>query len=148
NSMAGQKIADAKAAAARFVQGLPAADELAVYGFGAKPYLGTAFPATPVTAATALTQLGTGGDPGTAIYGAVQMASDDMAKEHAGKRILIILSDGASQNDTATLADATAAAKAAGATVYAVSIGGNAAALSQLRQLTNPTGGQTIPAAD
>ena len=36
------------------------------------------------------------------------------------------MSDGASQNDTATLAEATAAAKAAHATVYAVSIGGNA----------------------
>ena len=59
-----------------------------------------------------------------------------------------MLSDGASQNDTATLADATAAAKAAGATVYAVSIGGNADALAQLRQLTGPTGGETIAAAD
>ena len=148
NSMAGQKIADAKAAAARFVQGLPAEDVLAVYGFGAKPYVGTAFPANPVTAATALTQLGTGGDPGTAIYGAVQLASDDLAKQHAAKRILIVLSDGASQNDTGTLADATSAAKAAGATVYAVSIGGNATAISQLRQLTDPTGGQTVAAAD
>jgi tight adherence protein B len=148
NSMAGQKIADAKAAAARFVQGLPAEDVLAVYGFGAKPYVGTAFPANPVTAATALTQLGTGGDPGTAIYGAVQLASDDLAKQHAAKRILIVLSDGASQNDTGTLADATSAAKAAGATVYAVSIGGNATAVSQLRQLTDPTGGQTVAAVD
>jgi tight adherence protein B len=148
NSMAGEKIRDAKAAAARFVRGLPAEDVLAVYGFGAKPYVGTAFPANPVTAATALNQLGTGGDPGTAIYGAVQMASGDLAKEHAAKRILIVLSDGASQNDTATLAEATAAAKATGATVYAVSIGGNATALSQLRQLTGPTGGQTVAAAD
>jgi tight adherence protein B len=148
NSMAGQKIADAKAAAARFVQGLPAEDVLAVYGFGAKPYVGTAFPANPITAATALTQLGTGGDPGTAIYGAVQMASDDLAKQHAAKRILIVLSDGASQNDTGTLADATSAAKAAGATVYAVSIGGNATAVSQLRQLTDPTAGQTVAAVD
>jgi tight adherence protein B len=148
NSMTGAKIRDAKAAAARFVQGLPAGDVLAVYGFGAKPYVGTAFPANPVTAATALTQLGTGGDPGTAIYGSVEMASQDLAKEHAGKRVLIVLSDGASQNDTATLAAATAAAKAARATVYAVSIGGNATALSELRQLTGPTGGQTVAAVD
>ena len=54
NSMAGQKIADAKAAAARFVRSLQAGDELAVFGFGAQPYVGTAFPANPVTAATAL----------------------------------------------------------------------------------------------
>jgi tight adherence protein B len=148
NSMAGAKIRDAKAAAARFVQSLPAGDELAVYGFGAQPYVGTAFPANPVTAATALTQLGTGGDPGTAIYGSIEMASQDLAKQHAGKRVLIVLSDGASQNDTATLAAANAAAKAANATVYAVSIGGNATALSELRQLTSPTGGQTIAAAD
>ena len=110
NSMAGDKIRSAKAAAARFVQGLPAADVLAVYGFGAKPYVGTAFPANPVTAATALTQLGTGGDPGTAIYGSVQMAAQDLAKVHAAKKVLIVLSDGASQNDTASVADATAAA--------------------------------------
>jgi tight adherence protein B len=148
NSMAGPKIGAAKAAAARFVQGLPAADILAVYGFGAKPYVGTAFPANPVTAATALTQLGTGGDPGTAIYGSVQMASQDLAKVHASKKVLIVLSDGASQNDTASLADATAAAKAAHATVYAVSIGGNATAISELRQLTSPTGGQTVAAVD
>ena len=148
NSMAGDKIRSAKAAAARFVQGLPAADVLAVYGFGAKPYVGTAFPANPVTAATALTQLGTGGDPGTAIYGSVQMAAQDLAKVPAGKQVLIVLSDGASQNDTASLADATAAAKAAHATVYAVSIGGNATAMSELRQLTSPTGGQTVAAVD
>jgi tight adherence protein B len=148
NSMAGQKITDAKAAAARFVSSLQAGDELAVYGFGAKPYVGTAFPASPVAAATSLTQLGTGGDPGTAIYGAVQMASDDLAKVKAQKHVLIVLSDGASQSDTASLADATAAAKAAGATVYAVSIGGNPTALDELRQLTGPTGGETIAAAD
>jgi tight adherence protein B len=148
NSMAGQKIADAKAAAARFVARLQAGDVVAVYGFGAKPYVGTAFPASPVSAATAVTQLGTGGDPGTAIYGAVKMASDDLAKESAQKHVLIVLTDGASQSDTATLADATAAAKAAGATVYAVSIGGNATSLTQLRQLTGPSGGETIAAAD
>jgi tight adherence protein B len=148
NSMAGQKIADAKAAAARFVQSLQPGDELAVYGFGATPYVGTAFPASPVTAATALSQLGTGGDPGTAIYGSVQMASEALAKESAQKHVLIVMSDGASQDDTATLAEATAAAKAAHATVYAVSIGGDATAISQLRQLTDPTGGQTVAAAD
>jgi tight adherence protein B len=148
NSMAGQKIADAKAAAARFVQSLQAGDALAVYGFGAKPYVGTVFPASPVAAAASLTQLGTGGDPGTAIYGAVQLASQDLAKEKAQKHVLIVLSDGASQDDTATLAEATAAAEAAHATVYAVSIGGDATALSELRQLTDPTGGQTIAAAD
>jgi tight adherence protein B len=148
NSMAGQKIADAKAAAARFVGSLQAGDVLAVYGFGAKPYVGTAFPATPVSAATAVTQLGTGGDPGTAIYGAVKLASDDLAQESAQKHVLIVLSDGASQSDTQTLAQALAAAKAAHATVYAVSVGGNPTALSQLRQLTGPTGGETIAAAD
>jgi tight adherence protein B len=148
NSMAGEKISDAKAAAARFVHSLQTGDDLAVYGFGATPYVGTAFPANTDTAAAALSRLDTGGDPGTAIYGAVQMASDALAKEHAPKRILIVLSDGASQNDTASVADATAAAKAADATVYAVSIGGNATALSQLRQLTDPTGGETISAAD
>ncbi len=148
NSMAGQKIADAKAAAARFVRSLQAGDELAVFGFGAQPYVGTAFPANPVTAATALSQLGTGGDPGTAIYGSVKMASEALAKEPAQKHVLIVMSDGASQNDTATLAEAAAAAKAAHATVYAVSIGGNAQALAQLRQLTDPTGGQAIAAVD
>ena len=148
NSMAGQKIVDAKAAAARFVQSLQPGDELAVYGFGAQPYVGTAFPANPVTAATALSQLGTGGDPGTAIYGSVKMASEALAKEPAQKHVLIVMSDGASQDDTATLAEATTAAKAAHATIYAVSIGGNATALAQLRQLTDPTGGQTIAAAD
>jgi tight adherence protein B len=148
NSMAGQKIVDAKAAAARFVQSLQPGDELAVFGFGAQPYVGTAFPANPVTAATALSQLGTGGDPGTAIYGSVKMASEALAKQPAQKHVLIVMSDGASQDDTATLAEATTAAKAAHATIYAVSIGGNATALEQLRQLTDPTGGQTIAAAD
>ena len=148
NSMSGQKIVDAKASAARFVESLQAGDELAVFGFGAEPYVGTAFPANPVTAATALSQLGTGGDPGTAIYGSVKLASEALAKEPAQKHVLIVMSDGASQDDTATLAEATAAAKAAHATIYAVSIGGNASAIAQLRQLTDPTGGQTIAAVD
>ena len=148
NSMAGQRLKDAEAAAGRFLGSLQAGDELGVYGFGAKPYVAATFPADTTSAVAALEQLGTGGEPGTAVYGAVKTAADDVANVRADRRVIVVLTDGASLNDTASLADAIAAAKAAHATVYAVSIGGSPQSVDELRRLASSTGGVVVSAAD
>ena len=127
NSMAGQKIADAKAAAARFVAGRSRPGTRSrVYGFGAKPYVGTAFPANPVTAATAPRparhrRRSRHGDLRRRPDGVGGPREAAAAKQRADRP----LRRRVRRTTPATLAEATAAAKAAHATIYAVSIGGN-----------------------
>jgi tight adherence protein B len=148
DSMHGQKLSDAVAAATTFVDGAQSGDTMGVYAFGATPYVGVALPATSAAAGSGLAALGTGGKPGTAIYGGVQMAAQALATTHASKRAIVLLTDGTSANDTATLAQAVAAAKAAHATIYSVGIEGSAAGQSALRTLASSTGGEFLQATD
>ena len=90
---------------------------------------------------TAISQLGTGGQSGTALYGAVKMASDDLHTAPAQRRIMILLTDGASQSDTATLDEALKPAKQAGVTVYPIGIATTRPAQAVLDQIAKATGG-------
>ena len=148
NSMRGAKLAAATAAAERFVGSLQPGDVLGVYGFGATPYPQAPLPTDPTGATAALAALHTGGQSGTAIYGAVVMASQALAAQPAARHAIVLITDGASSNDTATVAQAVAAAKAAHVAVYAVSIAGTPDAVAALHSLTAPTGGEVVLAAD
>jgi tight adherence protein B len=148
DSMHGKKLADAEAAATTFATGSQSGDLMGLYGFGSKPYVVTAMPATSSAVVTGLGQLATGGPAGTAIYGGVQTAAQALASQHAATRAIVLLTDGSSANDTATLAQAVAAAKAAHATIYSVGIEGSAGGQSALRTLAAQTGGQFLQATD
>jgi tight adherence protein B len=148
NSMRGAKLAAATTAAERFVGSLQPGDALGVYGFGAAPYAKAPLPTDPTGANAALAALHTGGPAGTAIYGAVVMASQALAAQPAARHAIVLITDGASSNDSATLADAVSAAKAAHVSVYAVSIAGTPASVGSLNALTGPTGGKVILAAN
>jgi tight adherence protein B len=148
NSMRGAKLAAATAAAERFVGSLQPGDALGVYGFGAAPYPKAPLPTDTTGATAALAALHTGGRSGTAIYGSVVMASQALAPQPAARHAIVLITDGASSNDTATLAQAVSAANAAHVTVYAVSIAGTPDAVASLQALTAPTGGAVVLAAD
>jgi tight adherence protein B len=147
-SMHGQKIADAVAAATTFVTGVQSGDSLGVFAFDSKPYLAVGLPGTSTAAAGGLASLATGDHPGTAIYGGVQMAARALAAQPINHRAIVLLTDGSSDHDTATLAQAVAAAKSAHATIYSVGIEGSASGTSALQALASQTGGQFLQATD
>src|SRR6476661_2341540 len=111
NSMAGQKMTDAIAAATRFVGAQKDGNLLGVYGFDSTAYAAARLSPDRTEVDSAISQLGTGGSSGTALYGAVKLASEDLRTAPAQKRVLILLTDGASQNDTASLDEAIASAE-------------------------------------
>jgi tight adherence protein B len=148
NSMAGAKIGDAITAAKRFVDAQKDGNVLGVYGFGA-----TAYPAARLTpdrteVDTAISQLGTGGAPGTALYAAVQLAANDLRTAPAQRRVMILISDGSSEHDSATIAQAMSAAKAASVTIYPIGIATDSTAQAALDQLAAATGGTASQATD
>jgi Mg-chelatase subunit ChlD len=144
DSMHGQKLADAEAAAATFVTGAQSGDVMGLYGFGAKPYVVTALPATSSAVVTGLGQLATGGPAGTAIYSGVQMAAQALQAQHASTKAIVLLTDGSSANESTTLDQAVSAAKAAHATIYSVGIEGSGSGQDALQTLASsyrpPTG--------
>jgi tight adherence protein B len=148
NSMHGQKLSDAEAAAATFATGSQSGDVMALFGFGAKPYVVTALPGTSSAVVTGLGQLATGGAPGTAIYSGVQMAAQALQAQHASTKAIVLLTDGSSANESTTLAQAVSAAKAAHATIYSVGIGVSGSGRAALQSLASETGGQFLPATD
>jgi tight adherence protein B len=147
-SMQGHKLADAIAAATTFVQGTQSNDSLGVYAFGSRPYIAVALPADSATAASGIANLATDPKPGTAIYGGVKEAADALAATHADRKAIVLLTDGSSDHDSATIDDATAAAKAAHAAIYAVGIEGSANGQAALETLAHDTGGQFLQATN
>jgi VWFA-related protein len=148
NSMAGQKLSDAITAAKRFVDAQKNGNVLGVYGFGATAYPAARLTPDPTEVDTAISQLGTGGASGTALYGAVELAADDLRTAPAQRRVMIVITDGSSERDSATMAQALAAAKAAGVTVYPIGIATDPNAQSALDQLASTTGGTASQATD
>jgi tight adherence protein B len=142
-SMKGQPLHDAIGAATRFVFRQSPDALLAVYGFGAQAQIAAQFPASRTGAIAALDQLGVGTQHGTAIYQAVVDASQALASQTAGKRVLVLMTDGTSVRDHNTLAQALAAVKAAHVTVYAVSTSGRTS--GPLQTLASASGGRLVP---
>jgi tight adherence protein B len=145
-SMKGQPLHDAIGAATKFVFRQSPDALLAVYGFGAQAQIAAQFPASRTGAIAALDQLGVGTQRGTAIYQAVVDASQALASQTAGKRVLVLMTDGTSVRDHNTLAQALAAVKAAHVTVYAVSTSGRTS--GPLQQLASASGGRLVPVTD
>jgi tight adherence protein B len=141
NSMKGQKLTDAISAASGFVNTQKNGNLLAVYGFDSQPYPAAVLSPDKTQIVTAISQLGTGGASGTALYGAIKMASTDLQAAPAQRRIIILLTDGASSSDSATFAEALAAAKGAGVDIYPIGIATTGTAQTALDQLAKETGG-------
>ncbi len=139
NSMSGQKLQDAINAASGFVSTQKDGNLLAVYGFDSQPYPAARLSPDKTEIVTAISQLGTGGQSGTALYGAVKMAASDLHTAPAQRRIMILLTDGASQSDTATLDDALKAAEEAGVDVYPIGIATTGNAQAVLDQIAKAT---------
>src|SRR5439155_6560859 len=144
NSMRGQPLASAIAAALKFVTSLPTDQtvRVGIVEFAAKPKV-----VQPLTddRSALLTKLGSlSTRQGTALYDAVRTASSQFAGP--GQRNIVLLSDGGDRSSTAGLRDAIAAAKGAHAAIFAVGLQTHDTDVRALQSLARNTGGVYSPA--
>lgn len=90
---------------------------------------------------------------GTLLYDAVYLAAHDKLRQEAGRKVLVMLTDGGDQGSQETLRTATEAAQKANAIIYVILIadrgfyGGGGMIFNgdrQMEQLTHDTGGRVI----
>jgi len=119
-SMKGAPLADAKAAAARFVGAMGAEDRIALVSFSTAPKVLADFTSDKASLTASVDGLAASGD--TAVYDALVKASALIGASDASRQAVVLLSDG---GDTVSVNDANkalASVKAAGAPVYAVAL--------------------------
>ena len=146
NSMQGARLSAVIHAASLFVQKQRGSDALAVYGFAKRPYIVAKFPAGKASALRALNDLSVGGPRGTATYGLIQQVAGGIGQINTQRRVLVLVTDGQSLRDTATLNQAISAAQTNQLVIYPVVIATPLLNLTGLRRLASATGGQLIQA--
>jgi VWFA-related protein len=145
-SMRGRRIHDVINAASAFVRLQHGNELLAVYGFAARPYQVSPFSHDRTSALAALKRVSVGGPTGTTIYAAIQMIAHDASHVTAARKSLVLVTDGRSFRDPATLSQAISAANAAHVAIYPVVIVTPVADLSALSSLAKETGGSIVTA--
>ena len=141
-SMRGKPLADAAAGARAFVAAKQPADELSVIAFGSKVATLSPFSTVKLDADLPLARMTTDRVRGTALYDAVIAAANQLKGNPLPGRVIIVLSDGADNASTGTLATAIKTAAEANASVYAIGIEGAGFTSDPLVQLASATGGQ------
>jgi hypothetical protein len=142
NSMKGARIAAVLKAAVSFVRQQPRGVQLGVYSFSAQVHPAAAIPTPHQAAVDTLRALGPAGPDGTALYASIVEASSDLSALNATQRALIVVTDGQSLHDHATLTRAIKAAQEARVSVYPVAIVTPLLDIKSLRGLATATGGQ------
>ena len=148
-SMTGSKLPDAINAAKAFVAAQKPTTLVGLYGFGNQVYTGGADQHRPHPGGHgARTSSSLATAPGTALYDAVKQASEALSATPAQQRVIVLLTDGASDHDAATLDQAVAAAQKAGVDVYPIGIATDPTATAALQQIAKDTGGTFNIATD
>jgi tight adherence protein B len=146
-SMAGEPLAAASAAARAFVAAKPPSDRIAVTTFATETVALTGFSTSTIDADTALRSISIDPVVGTKLYDDVVLSSSLLAAETNGARILILVTDGNETRSDATLDKAILAAKEAGVSVYVVGIESTRFNPQPLQRLADATHGQYYAAA-
>jgi tight adherence protein B len=147
-SMTGSKLPDAIAAAKQFVKAQKQTTVVGLYGFGDQVFQAAPIDQDRTQVATALDQLALSAKAGTDLYAALSQASTDLNDTHAQQKIAVLLTDGESQNDSATITDAISAATRSGVTVYPIGIATDGKASAALQQIASQTGGSFSTVTD
>jgi len=134
-SMRGKPLADAAAGARAFVAAKQAADELAVIAFGSKVSTLSPFSTVKRDADLPLGRMTTDRVKGTALYDAVIAAANQLRGNPLPGRVIIVLSDGADNASSGSLATAIKAAAQANASIYAIGIEGEGFTADALKEL-------------
>jgi len=145
-SMRGAPLAQAEAAARRFVGTKPYDDRIAVVSFGRHAFQLTSFSSSTIDADQALRTLAVDSRVGTALYDAVVLGSRALGSESTKAKILVILTDGRDVSSAATLGDAIAIARRNRVAVYPIGILGPQFTPAVLRRLARATAGTYYPA--
>jgi len=130
-------LANEKAAAIGLINSLGTSDQVAVYNFDSTVTRVQAFTTNKQLAINAVNSLAIGGS--TALYQALFLAAQDIATV-PGRHVIVVMTDGGDNQGGKTIAEATAAAKAAQAPIYAVGFGSGINE-AIMRQLASDTGG-------
>ena len=145
-SMQGSRIAAAKAAALAYSRAVPADVKIGLVTFSDRPKLSIAPTLDRGALAAAIGRVTAGGN--TALYDAVLTAVAAIpARTPGAQRQLLILSDGADNTSTASLAAVDRAVTASDIGVDAVGIEVSGQQLGVLRKLTAAGSGQVLPAS-
>jgi tight adherence protein B len=147
-SMRGQALADAKAAARRFVALKPVDDRVAVVSVGRRAIQLTGFSPSKLEVDETLRTIAVDRRQGTALYDAVVQAANALGSETRAGRVLILLTDGQEVSSEASLESAIAAARKAGVTVYPVAIESPSFSPDPLERIAEATGGRYSGARD
>ena len=141
-SMTGQPLADAVAAAGAFVAAKPPEDRIAVATFATQAVLLTGFSTATIDADSALRSIQVDPVQGTTLYDAVVLAANSLSAEALPARVLIIVTDGNETRSEASLNEAILAAQNAGVAVYVVGIESTKFNPKPLHDLAGGTGGK------
>lgn len=146
-SMAGRSLSDAVAAAKAFVEIKAAKDRLGLITFGDSVSEDAALSSSTGDLATSLQAMQVDSREGTALYDAVVRAAGSLESDPLAGRVIVLLTDGKNATSGGTLAGAVAAARKAGALVYAVGIKGPQFDAAPLKALARQTGGRYVLAS-
>lgn len=141
-SMLGQAIVDASAAAREFVASKPSNDRVAVVAVGRRAVQLTSFSSNTAEADAALRTLEVDTVRGTALYDSVVLSSQALAADVHPTRVLVLLTDGQEVSSDASLEQAIAAARAANVAVYPIGIESPSFRPAPLQRLAEKTGGR------
>jgi tight adherence protein B len=140
-SMKGQPLANAVAAARAFLAAKPPADRIAVASFATQPLMLTEFSTTESDADGALRSIKVDPVQGTTLYDALVRASSTLSDEPLKARVVIVVTDGNETRSDSTLGDAIKVARKAGVAIYVVAITSPKFNPAPLRKLAAETGG-------
>jgi tight adherence protein B len=146
-SMIGQAIQDASAAARQFVGSKPARDRIALVAVGKKAIQLTDFATNPAETDAALRTLEVDKVRGTALYDGIIVSTQALAADLNPTRVLVLLTDGQEVSSDASLEQAIAAARDAHVAVYAIGIESPSFRPAPLQRLAEKTGGRYVGAS-
>lgn len=147
-SMRGQPETDATNAASDFASRMRPQDQMSVYAVGPQAQSEQALTSDPTQITAALHQIGVGSQPGTALFAGVTQAVAELAANNsAGRRAVILLTDGQNTKRSPSLGDAVTAARKAGVAVYVIGLHSAQYDATPLRALAQNTGGQLFETA-
>jgi tight adherence protein B len=146
-SMKGEPLTDAIAAAQAFVRAKPPGDRIAIATFATQPVMLTDFSTATIDADGALRSIAVDPVQGTTFFDALVLAADSLAEESQLGRVIIAVTDGNETRSAASLDEAIEAARDAGAAVYVVAIESERFTPEPLQQLADETGGAYYGAA-
>jgi tight adherence protein B len=146
-SMIGQAILDASAAARDFAGTKPTRDRIAVVAVGKKAVQLTSFSSTSDEAISALRTIEVDKVRGTALYDGILLSTQALAADINPTRVLILLTDGQEVSSEANLGQAIESARAANVAVYAIGIESRSFRPAPLQRLAEKTGGRYVGAS-